>query len=102
MGVPEILARIEAGGFIGLHDLLADIAESNGVTYQQAARILYRLWGEAQRDGRPFPLWHRNDSVTGVDRAGDSDTHKADWLLRAAIKGGDLSTQWAAEDDIPF
>jgi hypothetical protein len=81
MGVKRLLAK-QTHGFISLHDVLTQMMEIDGATYQQAAEALYRQFWQEYEQGSPE--WCKTDLGYGLLSA---DLHAADNILVSAIEG---------------
>lgn len=102
MSIHKVLARTD-GGFIGLRDLLTNMAQANGATFKQAAAALYRLLMEAQGELLPAPAWRSYSPAAGMQQPTPQQIARALELLQIAATKGEQALVWETfDDDIPF
>ena len=96
MSVKDILAKQEAG-FISLHEVLTKMTMIDGASYQEAAKVLYRLMNENQNN--LLFVWHTKTDLKGVREASNIEEKDAVNCLKQAAMSGRPEEY---DDQIPF
>ena len=82
-GVKKLLANQETG-FISLQDVLAKMTMPDGASYQEAAKVLYRLLSKTDKQERP--QWQTMNALDGVGAASNEvEKFALEYLKNAAI-----------------